>query len=223
MTGVHFHAKKQSFRPHFPPKVAFLVISISNVTQLQDDAVVRWHVTPISNECVDFDGLVLANHEINFRLWHEEDQARDPTATDAQIATVKRNIDRLNQMRSHAIERIDDAIVEQITKIGKPASTAPMNTETPGSAIDRLSILSLRIFHLVEECNRDGFNHATQLRVTQSLQTAKQQQANLATSLQQLIEELFTGKKRHQTFRQLKMYNDPELNPVIYKNERSES
>jgi len=199
------------------------VISISNVIQLQNEAVARWHEQPIVNECVGFDGLVMANHEINFRLWHEEDQARDPAATDAKIASVKRAIDGLNQMRSHSIERMDDAIAESIPSANELAISAPMNTETPGSAIDRLSILSLRIFHLAEECNRANVSDEVRKRVTASCHIAQQQQSSLATSLQQLIDDLHTGKKRHQTFRQLKMYNDPELNPVIYKSKPTHS
>lgn len=199
------------------------MISISNVIQLQNEAVARWHEQPIVNECVGFDGLVMANHEINFRLWHEEDQARDPAATDAKIASVKRAIDGLNQMRSHSIERMDDAIAESIPSANELAISAPMNTETPGSAIDRLSILSLRIFHLAEECNRANVSDEVRKRVTASCHIAQQQQSSLATSLQQLIDDLHTGKKRHQTFRQLKMYNDPELNPVIYKSKPTHS
>jgi len=199
------------------------VISISNVIQLQNEAVARWHEQPIVNECVGFDGLVMANHEINFRLWHEEDQARDPAATDAKIASVKRAIDGLNQMRSHSIERMDDAIAESIPSANELAISAPMNTETPGSAIDRLSILSLRISHLAEECNRANVSDEVRKRVTASCHIAQQQQSSLATSLQQLIDDLHTGKKRHQTFRQLKMYNDSELNPMIYKSKPTHS
>lgn len=183
----------------------------------------HWHHEPIAHSYVGFDALVLANHEINFRLWHEEDQARDPAASDARVAAVKRAIDGLNQRRSHSIEQIDDAIAQCIPSANEPALSAPMNTETPGSAIDRLSILALRIFHLAEESNRAGISDEVRQRVTVSWHIAQQQQANLAKSLQQLIDELNAGTKRHQTFRQLKVYNDPELNPVIYKSKPSHS
>ena len=193
------------------------MISVSSVIGLQDDAVTRWHREPIAIHQIDAEAIVLANHEINFRLWHEEDQARDPKATDSSIATVKRSIDRLNQLRADSIERLDDAIDQWILNQTIAVSSDLLNTETPGSAIDRLSILSLRIFHLDEENHRARIADATRQRVTLSLRVAKQQRTNLATSLQQLLNDLATGSKRHQTFRQLKMYNDPELNPVLYQ------
>lgn len=193
------------------------MISVSSVIGLQDDAVTRWHCEPIAIHQIDVEAIVLANHEINFRLWHEEDQARDPKATDSSIATVKRSIDRLNQLRADSIERLDDAIDQWILNQTIAVSSDLLNTETPGSAIDRLSILSLRIFHLDEENHRARIADATRQRVTLSLRVAKQQRTNLATSLQQLLNDLATGAKRHQTFRQLKMYNDPELNPVLYQ------
>jgi len=194
------------------------VISAARLSTLQTEAVARWHVDPISCDNREFDALVLANHEINFRLWHEEDQARDPGATDAIIAQVKRRIDRLNQQRSNSIEQLDNAIADAISAADITIDlTLPLNTETPGSAIDRLSILALRVFHLAEQCHRPEVHDTARGRVTVSLCIAEQQRTNLADSLEQLIEDLFAGRKRHQTFRQLKMYNDPELNPVIYR------
>jgi len=194
------------------------VISAARLSTLQTEAVARWHVDPISCDNREFDALVLANHEINFRLWHEEDQARDPGATDAIIAQVKRRIDRLNQQRSDSIEHLDNAIADAISAADVTVDPAlPLNTETPGSAIDRLSILALRIFHLAEQCDRPEIDNAARGRVTVSLRIAEQQRTNLELSLQQLCDDLFAGVKQHQTFRQLKMYNDPELNPVIYR------
>jgi hypothetical protein len=194
------------------------VFSAARLATLQTEAVARWHVEPFSSECRDFDALVLANHEINFRLWHEEDQARDPGATDAIIAQVKRRIDRLNQQRSDSIEKLDNAVLDAIVANGICVEPSlPMNTETPGSAVDRLSILALRVFHLAEQCDRPEIDDTTRSRVQVSSRVAQQQRLNLVRSLQQLFDDIFAGRKQHQTFRQLKMYNDPELNPVIYK------
>ena len=194
-------------------------IQIASLVDLQSNAVIKWHSEPIVNDARSFEALVLANHEINFRLWHEEDQARDPSASDNVIAQVKRRIDRLNQQRADAIEQLDNAIADAIAEQPLTVDASlPMNTETPGSAIDRLSILALRIFHLAEQCQRLEIDDAARNRVTVSLRIAEQQRANIANSLQILIDDLFSGRKRHQTFRQLKMYNDPELNPVIYSN-----
>src|SRR6185503_4385751 len=93
----------------------------------------------------------------NYRLWHEEDKARSPTASDAEIAQVKRAIDKLNQQRNDWIEKLDDWITEELArrKVTAP-SDARQNTETLGSTIDRLSILALRIYHLIEQRDREG-------------------------------------------------------------------
>src|SRR6185503_15399300 len=91
----------------------------------------------------------------NYRLWHEEDKARSPTASDAEIAQVKRAIDKLNQQRNDWIEKLDDWITEELARLHVAApATAPQNTETLGSTIDRLSILALRIYHLIEQRDR---------------------------------------------------------------------
>ena len=100
-------------------------------------------------------GLVLEQHRFNFLLWHEEDIARSPDVPDARIAAVKRAIDRYNQQRNDAIERIDEWLIQWLASAGVlPRSDARLNTETPGSAIDRLSILCLRIYHFEEQLDR---------------------------------------------------------------------
>ena len=112
---------------------------VAELVQLQVDAVALWHRKPIGNPYSGFLELVCRQHALNFRLWHEEDKARSPIATDRDIAEVKRSIDRLNQARNDAIEAVDDAIVELLDGLDVAADEAPINTETPGSAIDRLS------------------------------------------------------------------------------------
>ncbi|MFK8112744.1 MAG: DUF4254 domain-containing protein, partial [Rubripirellula sp.] len=131
----------------FPP--------VAELTQLQIDTVQLWHEQPIENPCEGIKGLVCTQHEHNYRLWHEEDKARSLTATDEQIAVVKRAIDKLNQARNDMIEKVDDALTEVLCQAGvKPADDAPINTETPGSAVDRLSIMSLRLYHYREQLER---------------------------------------------------------------------
>ncbi len=200
------------------------MIDAARLATLQTEAVARWHVDLINDDCREFDALAFANHEINFRLWHEEDQARDPSATDIIIAQVKRRIDRLNQQRSDSIEQLDNAILDVLaTRNIGDTSRLPMNTESPGSAIDRLSILALRVYHLAEQIDRPEISDSARSRVAVSLRVAERQRANLVDSLQQLFNDIFAGRKQHQTFRQLKMYNDPELNPVIYKHKQPRS
>lgn len=169
--------------------------------------------------------LILDNLDFNFRLWHEEDLARDQAASDAIIAGVKRRIDRLNQQRNDAIERIDAALEQRLRRQGvRPASYAMLNTETPGAAIDRLAILALRRYHFAEQAEqaeraeRTGLDAAGRAKVAESLRLCQLQHDRLVLALDQLLSDIFAGRRRHDVFHQLKMYNDPQLNPVLYRN-----
>lgn len=199
--------------PALPPRV-------SELSELQVDCVQRWHHGPIDQPARGFAGLVCKQHEFNFRLWHEEDTARSPTATDEQIAAVKRAIDKLNQQRNDFIEQVDDALAVQLAEAGvEPAADAKLNTETPGSALDRLSIMALRLYHYQEQLAREGVDDAHQAKVQERVALCQQQHADLSQSLQELLDDLFAGRKRHKLYRQMKMYNDPSLNPAIYQSD----
>lgn len=196
---------------------------VARLTQIQIDCVERWHREPIANPFEDsaefaFEKLVCLQHEFNYRLWHEEDVARSPDATDSRIADVKRAIDKLNQQRNDMIEKLDDAITDRLTQAGVGLdSSLPMNTETPGSAIDRLSIMSLRLYHYAEQRDRDDATEDHRSKVDQRIALCQTQHGDLSNSLQCLIDDIFAGRKQHKTYRQMKMYNDPSLNPEIYK------
>lgn len=162
--------------------------------------------------------LVLANHDFNFRLWHEEDLARDPHASDGVIAGVKRRIDRLNQLRNDSIERIDMALLQELADRGVVAAKgAGANTETVGGAIDRLSILTLRRYHYGVEAQRGELDDATRQKVTLAVARCRLQQLRLVTALGELLDDIFAGRRRHDVSHPLKMYNDPSLNPVLYR------
>ncbi len=195
---------------HLPP--------VSEITQLQIETVAAWHEGPIENSFEGFKKLVCQQHEYNYRLWHEEDIARSPTADDVKIAEVKRAIDKLNQQRNDMIEKLDDAITELLSTLRiQPSAGAPINTETAGSAIDRLSIMSLRLYHYREQLDRDDADAEHRSRVAERIDLCEQQHADLAESLQELLRDIFEGTKTHKTYRQMKMYNDPSLNPEIYQ------
>jgi hypothetical protein len=161
--------------------------------------------------------LACQQHRYNYELWHQEDQARSPDADDSTIAQVKRAIDRLNQQRNDAIEKLDDWLTEHLQATGiHPREDASQNSETPGSIVDRLSILALRIYHLDEQLQRTDVDDGHRQKVAQRLAICQLQQKELATSLRQLLEAIQSGTKRHRTYRQFKMYNDPTLNPYLY-------
>ena len=191
---------------------------VANITQLQIDCVEKWHKEPIANPFMGFEQLVCRQHEFNYRLWHEEDIARSPEATDQRIAAVKRSIDRYNQQRNDMIEQIDDAITELLATAGVgDTSILPINTETAGSAIDRLSIMSLRLYHYAEQRDRQDADDEHRIKTAARVDLCRVQHADLSESLQTLLDDLFAGRKQHKTYRQMKMYNDPSLNPEIYR------
>jgi hypothetical protein len=201
----------------FQPRREFMPIQVSSIVELQTSLVARWHERPIENPYDGFWHIVCQQHRFNFELWHQEDIARNPLASDSQIAQVKSAIDRLNQQRNDWIERIDESIGEQLASEGLGQDPSkPLNTETPGSAIDRLSIAALRLFHLEEQLVRADVDDGHRAAVGAKLQICRLQRGDLATSLQELLDDLFTGRKQHRAYRQLKMYNDPALNPEMY-------
>jgi hypothetical protein len=190
------------------------MINIQQIVDLHRDLVVRWHQQPIDCPYDGLLGIVCRQASFNFLLWHEEDIARSPKLGDARIAQAKRAIDKYNQQRNDWIERIDDWITNRLAGLGVvPPANAPQNTETLGSTIDRLSILALRIYHLQEHSPSTAGN----------LQLALQQLADLSRAAQQLADDLASGRKRHKTYRALKMYNDPMLNPYLRRVTRSEA
>lgn len=198
------------------------MIDVDAVLALHAQSVAQWHSEPISNPYDGVMGIICTQHSFNYLLWHEEDIARSRDVSDAKIAEVKRNIDRYNQQRNDTIEKIDDWIMAYLaSRTGGPASAAfsadaPINTETPGSAIDRLSIMSLRIYHLREQLDRTDVDQHHLESVRRKLELCGEQKSDLAASLSQLIADIASGAKRHKIYRQFKMYNDPTLNPYLY-------
>jgi len=192
-------------------------IDVEQVTGMQHLLVVHWHHEPLDNPYQGFVELVCREHQFNFLLWHEEDVARCPHSSDVRIATAKRTIDKLNQQRNDAIEHMDDAIAD-IVEREETLSRGPLNTETPGSVIDRLSILALRMYHFEEQLQRADVDEEHCQIVQQKLDICTRQHWELARSLRELLTDILAGRKRHRTYRQMKMYNDSTLNPYLYRN-----
>jgi hypothetical protein len=194
---------------------------VRQVTELHCAAVARWHNSPLDNPYVGLLATICQQHQFNFLLWHEEDIARSPDVPDARIAAVKRSIDRYNQERNDWIERTDKALIDLLMDEGiVPRASARLNTETPGSAIDRLSIMSLRIYHFDEQIHRDDADEQHRANVSERLARCRLQHTDLSKSLTELLDDIWAGRKLLKVYRQMKMYNDPSLNPYLYRAQR---
>lgn len=197
------------------------IFKASELLEQQLNEVVQWHVKapePVYGEASDFPSLVSRQHYVNFELWHQEDMARDPDAPDSKIAAVKRSIDVLNQRRNDMIEQMDQYLLDELqNKNIKYTSETEMNSETPGSIIDRLSINALKIYHMDEEIQRLDVTDEHRKKCSGKLSVLQDQRNDLKKSLEKLLADLSNGKKRLKVYQQMKMYNDENLNPVLYQ------
>jgi hypothetical protein len=196
------------------------MLDASHIAGLHDLATLFWHdpSAPAPRPASPLDDLVLSQHHANFDLWHREDAARDPLAADHDIAEVKHDIDKLNQRRNDLMERLDSALLEDARReaVDVSHSDIPLHSESPGLMIDRLSILALKIFHTAEEVHRFDASEEHHMRNRERLAVLAEQRADLAQCLDELWTEVLAGRRRFKIYRQLKMYNDPSLNPVLY-------
>lgn len=159
---------------------------------------------------------VEANHRNNRRLWAEEDLARRRDVSDAEIAANKRAIDRFNQQRNDAIEQLDEIILSTLANVSiRP--DAWHNSETAGSIVDRLSILSLKIYHMGKQAERADADPAHRARCADKLARLVQQRDDLARCFDTLLNACREGRAFFRIYRQFKMYNDPTLNPYLYR------
>jgi hypothetical protein len=165
-------------------------------------------------------GLVLQNHWANFQLWHVEDDARMVDVDSDVIADCKRRIDRLNQQRNDLIERMDECLVAVIMPYLPEGAAQRYNTETVGSAVDRLSINSLKIFHMDEQVERSDVDEAHLQACSKKSAVLREQREDLGHSVFELLEEYALGSKRPKVYFQFKMYNDPTLNPSLYSQKK---
>jgi hypothetical protein len=156
--------------------------------------------------------LAIEQHRANFELWHEEDKARVPGVADAEIVRVKHAIDTSNQRRNDLVEKMDLWLIERLEQ----DPVAPLHSETPGLMIDRLSILALKIYHTREEAHRASATEEHRSRNEGRLALLMEQREDLANCLDVLWSEVLGSRRRFKLYRQMKMYNDPELNPAVY-------
>ncbi|WP_288289877.1 DUF4254 domain-containing protein [uncultured Alistipes sp.] len=191
-----------------------------NANRIFDRAIGEYHRwddvdRPIENpfEQGTIDRLLYHKNWIDTVQWHLEDIIRDPQIDPAAALGIKRRIDRSNQERTDMVEYIDSYLMDKYRDVC-PAADARLNTETPAWAIDRLSILALKIYHMERETERGDDAHRDACR--RKLAVLLEQRADLSRAIEELIEDIEAGRKYMKTYKQMKMYNDPALNPVLY-------
>jgi hypothetical protein len=198
--------------------------AVEDCAREQSEAVARWHhgepamEDPGSPEpdCNAFLRIVLAQHLVNFKLWHVEDRARRTDVGPEVIAECKYEIDRLNQRRNDLMERVDACLGAMAEPLLPPDARDQCNTETVGSALDRLSIMALKVYHMREQTERPDVDEAHHEACRRKLEVLQSQRRALLEAVLELLDEYRQGLKKPQVFYQFKMYNDPSLNPELY-------
>ena len=148
--------------------------------------------------------------------WHYEDLIRDPHINPTDALALKRRIDQSNQDRTDLVEQID-TYFRQLYSDVQAEPDARLNTESPAWAVDRLSILALKIYHMKEQADRTDASDDHRLRCQDKLNVLLEQQKDLSLAIDQLLDDYANGRKVMKVYRQMKMYNDPSTNPVLYK------
>lgn len=207
----------------------FVTDALDRVIRDQHEATALWHESDPSEE--DFERragaenggfyetlrpLALRQHLMNFRLWHKEDEARRRDVDDSVIAECKRYIDVHNQRRNDGMEKVDACVARAVIEVAGRGCERH-NTESVGMVVDRLSILSLKIFHMEEETRREDADATHKEACAKKLAVLLEQRADLRAALFDLIGEFAAGTKSPKVYYQFKMYNDPALNPQLYK------
>lgn len=173
--------------------------------------------TPIENPypAGEIDHLLYAKNWIDTVQWHLEDIIRDPEIDPATALTIKRRIDASNQERTDMVEYIDSYFLDRYKAV-TPGAEARINTETPAWAVDRLSILALKIYHMEQEAGREEASAEHRAACGRKLEVLRVQREDLSQAIEELLADIEAGRKYMKLYKQMKMYNDPALNPVLY-------
>lgn len=188
-----------------------------------NDAVNDYHV----NDDIDFqqpnqyppgslERLLYSKNWIDTVQWHLEDIIRDENINPEEALKLKRRIDASNQQRTDLVEFIDSWFLQKYQNI-TPETDARINTETPAWAVDRLSILALKIYHMALEANRTSATEEHRLKCSEKLDVLLEQKKDLCHAIDQLLTEIEDGKVKMKVYKQMKMYNDESLNPILYR------
>ena len=173
--------------------------------------------TPVSNPYAEgsFESILYAKNWVDAVQWHLEDIIRDPEIDPKEALELKRRIDRSNQVRTDMVEDVDTWMRDKYKEI-EPVADATINTESPAWALDRLSILALKIWHMREQAERPDASADHQATCRGKLAVLLEQREDLSTAIDQLLADIEAGRKYMKVYRQMKLYNDPATNPVLY-------
>ena len=199
------------------------MIKAEDCNNLFNKCIVHYHVLDTVDQSLEpiegseIEQLLYQKCWIDSVQWHYEDLIRDPEIDPTEGMALKRLIDASNQRRTDMVEQIDDWFLAQFGAANADEN-ATVNTESPAWVVDRLSILALKIYHMREQVERDNVNvvHVEQAKV--KLVVLNEQQVDLSTSFNELLADISDGKRVMKVYRQMKLYNDPATNPILYKN-----
>lgn len=207
------------------PKNVFMISSLCNA--IFEESIKNYHIidnvdNPVSNPYPKdkIEHLLYLKNWIDTVQWHLEDIIRNPAIDPAEALVIKRRIDSSNQERTDVVEYIDSYFLEKYKNIN-PVKEASINTESPAWAIDRLSILALKIFHMHAEASRADASQDHIAACRQKLAVLVDQRKDLSQAIDELLHDIDQGKKYMKVYKQMKMYNDPSLNPVLYQQQTS--
>ena len=195
---------------------------VDKCNEIFDATVVLYHTTDdvdakMANQYAPgtIEADLMVKNWIDTVQWHLEDIIRDPQIDPVAALALKRRIDKSNQDRTDLVEKIDTYFRTQYAGV-EPAADATINTESPAWAIDRLSILALKIYHMREEAERTDASAEHVARCRAKLEVLLEQRVDLSTAIGQLLDDIAAGRKYMKVYRQMKMYNAPDTNPVLY-------
>ncbi len=187
-----------------------------------DESVAAYHTTdhvdapqPTPYEKGTPEAVLFAKNWIDAVQWHLEDIIRNPDIDPVEALAIKRRIDRSNQDRTDMVEELDTYFRDKWAGV-KPAPDATINTESPAWALDRLSILALKIWHMKEQTERTDADEAHRARCAAKLEVLLEQRKDLTEAIDTLLDDIAAGRKHMKVYRQMKMYNDKDTNPVLY-------
>lgn len=194
-------------------KKSYRIFEESVVDYHKDDDVDAPTRQPYAPDSIE--GILYAKNRIDAVQWHLEDIIRDPEIDPVAALALKRRIDASNQERTDMVEELDSYFRNLYSNV-EVLPDATINTESPAWALDRLSILALKIYHMAAEANRADADQAHRARCAAKLAVLEEQRADLTSAIDSLLEDIAAGRKFMKVYRQMKMYNDTDTNPVLY-------